>query len=149
MYKYCKWHLEKITPWKVSKYGVFFWSKCRKIRIRKNYVFGHFLGSGSLIYLGILYLNWKALPSCNLQQLKLPFNISSSQILFVRTEGVIGVNYFSILLKKTSGMKRVKYVYVFDKFFKYIPAKIYLFNGTSRNTREICEICSKLIIKTT
>ena len=30
------------TMWKVSKYGVFFWSECGKIRTRKNSVFGHF-----------------------------------------------------------------------------------------------------------
>ena len=126
----------------------FFWSKCRKIRIRKNYVFGHFLRSGSLIYLGILYLNRKALLSCNLQQLKIPFNNFFISNLIRKIEGVIGVNYFSIPLKETSCMKWFKYVYVFDKFFKYIPANIYLFKDTSRNTREICEICSKLIIKT-
>ena len=30
------------TAWKVSKYGIFFWSECGKIRTRKNSVFGHF-----------------------------------------------------------------------------------------------------------
>ena len=126
----------------------FFWSKCRKIRIRKNYVFGHFLRSGSLIYLGILYLNWKALPSCNLQQLKLPFNNFFISNPIRKDWRGNWSYYFSIPLKETSCMKWFKYVYVFDKFFKYIPANIYLFKDTSRNTREICEICSKLIIKT-
>ena len=36
-----------------------------------------------------------------------------------------------------------------DKFFRiYCPTNIYLYKGKNRNTRKMCEICSKLAIKT-
>ena len=53
------------TAWKVSKYGVFFWSvfyltqsEYGKIRIRKNSIFGHFSHTG---YYSIIFLkDWMA-----------------------------------------------------------------------------------------
>ena len=33
-------------------------------------------------------------------------------------------------------------------YFDYYPANVYLFKVNNRNTRNRCEICSKLIIKT-
>ena len=49
------WSSDIVTTWKVSKYGVFLvrifriQSKCRKIRTRKNLLFGHF--SRSVLYI--------------------------------------------------------------------------------------------------